>query len=87
MKKQVDENYYRQLQQLQEIDFVLVELNLYLDTHPGDANALRQFNQLAQQREQLARQFEMAFGPLKHFGHSVSRFPWQWIESPWPWQV
>ncbi|MGN7385265.1 CotJB protein [Chlamydia abortus] len=87
MQKTLDEQYYRRLRELQEVDFALVELSLYLDTHPGDQQALQQFNQLAQQRQKLANQFELEYGPLMQFGHSFSRYPWQWVESPWPWQV
>jgi spore coat protein JB len=87
MKPTVSDQYYRQLEELQQVDFALVELNLYLDTHPNDVQALQQFNQLVQQRQQLAYQFETQFGPLLGFGHSFSRFPWQWKETPWPWQV
>lgn len=86
-EKQLDEQYYRKLEELQQLDFALVELTLYLDTHPNDLHALQQFNQLAQQRQQCAFQFEMQYGPLLQYGHSYSRFPWQWSESPWPWQV
>jgi spore coat protein JB len=82
-----DENYRKELEELQKVDFALVELTLYLDTHPTDMQAVQQFNQLAQRRQQLANEFEMKFGPLLQFGHSYSRFPWQWIDSPWPWQV
>jgi spore coat protein JB len=81
------EHYYTRLQELQAVDFVLVELTLYLDTHPLDAQALQQYNQCAHQRQQLCHQFEAEFGPLKHFGHSYSGQPWQWVETPWPWQV
>lgn len=83
----MDEQFYRLLQQLQEIDFVLVELNLYLDTHPNDPQALQQFNQLVQQRWTLAQRYEENYGPLQNLGRSYSRQPWQWIETPWPWQV
>ncbi|WP_239615349.1 spore coat protein CotJB [Cohnella mopanensis] len=82
-----DEDYCNDLLELQTVDFALVELTLYLDTHPTDMQAVQQFNQLAQKRQQIANEFEMKFGPLLQFGHSFSRFPWQWIESPWPWQV
>lgn len=75
------------LKQLQTIDFVLVELNLYLDTHPNDLQALQQYNQFAQQRAQVAREYESIRGPLMNFGHSYSKFPWQWNDTPWPWQV
>jgi spore coat protein JB len=82
-----DEEYRRELEELQKVGFALVELTLYLDTHPMDMQALQQFNQLAQRRQQLAHAFEMKYGPLMQFGHSYSRFPWQWGDTPWPWQV
>lgn len=85
-KTVLDEQYYAKLLELQQVDFALVELTLYLDTHPHDLQALQQYNFLAQQRQGIALQFEIAYGPLLQF-HSFSRFPWQWAESPWPWQV
>jgi spore coat protein JB len=87
MTKKPDEKYYKLLQELQELDFVLVELTLYLDTHPNDLEAIKQFNQFAQKRQQKARAFELEYGPLLQFGHSFSRYPWEWKEAPWPWQV
>ena len=42
--KQVPEEYYQIMEQLQAVDFVLVELTLYLDTHPDDLEAINQFN-------------------------------------------
>jgi len=83
----VDEQFYQLLRRLQELDFVLVELNLYLDTHPHDAQAIEQYNQTAQQRWEVAQEFESRYGPLMNFGHSYSDYPWQWKEAPWPWQV
>lgn len=41
--------YYEMLEQLQVLDFALMELNLYLDTHPEDLRAIEQFNQLTQE--------------------------------------
>ena len=34
--KKLPEEFYPLMEQLQAIDFVLVELTLYLDTHPND---------------------------------------------------
>jgi len=82
-----DQQYYALLQELQAIDFVLVELNLYLDTHPTDVNAIEQFNQLTEKRWMLANEYETLYGPLQNFGRSYSGYPWQWNEEPWPWQV
>ncbi|OMF19243.1 spore coat protein CotJB [Paenibacillus sp. FSL H8-0548] len=83
----LDEEYYKLLHELQAIDFVLVELNLYLDTHPTDVNAIQQYNQFAQVRQQVAHNYESRYGPLKHFGQSLSGVPWSWNDTPWPWQV
>lgn len=87
MNQTANDHYHQLLHQLQETDFVLIELNLYLDTHPTDVGALQQYNQFVQQRWQIAQEFEKCYGPLMHFGHSYSRQPWQWIDTPWPWQV
>lgn len=81
------DEYYEQLEQIQSLDFVLVELTLYLDTHPDDWKAIEQYNQVAQQSKTLKSQFEAQFGPLKHFGESYSRYPWEWMKPPWPWQL
>ncbi|OAB43232.1 spore coat protein CotJB [Paenibacillus glacialis] len=82
-----DEQFYEWLEQLQTVDFALIELNLFLDTHPEDLKSIQQYNQLSQERMRLAHQFQEVYGPLMNFGHAFSRFPWQWSQSPWPWQV
>jgi spore coat protein JB len=87
MNKPLDEQYYRLLGELQAADFVLVELSLYLNTHPEDLQAIQQFNQFAQRRQLLAAQYEKEYGPLLQYGHSFSRYPFDWPDTPWPWQV
>lgn len=87
MPKQLPPEYYQYLEELQAIDFVLVELNLYLNTHPHDFEAIKQFNETAQRSMQLKVEFEKRFGPLMHFGRSYSSYPWSIDDSPWPWQV
>lgn len=87
MRQPMPDQYYKQLYDLQAMDFVLIELTLYLDTHPGDMAALQQYNQFASARMQLCMKFEQEFGPLKAYGQAFTRAPWQWNETPWPWQV
>ncbi|WP_010631640.1 spore coat protein CotJB [Sporolactobacillus vineae] len=86
-RKPMPEQYDTDLKAIQAIDFTLVELTLYLDTHPNDLNALKQFNSTAQKSAELHEAFERRYGPLRQFGQSFSAYPWQWIETPWPWQV
>ncbi|MBB6444730.1 spore coat protein CotJB [Bacillus benzoevorans] len=85
--KQMPPEYYQLLEQLQAIDFVLVDLALYLDTHNDDADAIKQFNHCARERKKLKKLMESKFGPLQQFGNSYSGYPWNWDDSPWPWQV
>jgi spore coat protein JB len=87
MSYKVPKEYYQLMQELQALDFVLVDLTLYLDTHPDDEQALAQFNQFTRRRAALAQQFESRFGALAEFGHSPGGKRWTWNEGPWPWQV
>lgn len=75
------------LQTVQELGFALVELNLYLDTHPDDANALTVFNDLATRYATSRCNYEAQYGPLINFGTSGPASSWAWAQEPWPWQV
>ena len=87
MNKAMPDSYYKLLHELQAVDFVLVELNLYLDTHPDDLDAIKQYNFYAHKKQVLKHQFESEFGSLQSFGQSYSHNPFSWPEAPWPWQV
>ena len=85
--KNLPPEYYQDLEEIQAIDFALVELTLYLDTHPNDQQAMQQFNEYAQQAMQLKRNFETKHGPLQQYGNSYTDGNWSWGTSPWPWQI
>lgn len=74
------------LRDIQELEFSCVELNLYLDNHPDCERALADYNMYTEKLINLKNIFEMKYGPLANFGSSPSRFPWQWVEEPWPWE-
>ena len=76
------------LRRVQEMEFVAVELNLYLDTHPCDEDALNDFNCAAEMLKKYKEKYESEFGPLLNFGFGgPSQNPWQWLEGPWPWEL
>ena len=52
------------LQQINEISFVVNDLNLYLDTNPTDDKALDAFSQAMAQRKQLLDSFAKEYEPL-----------------------
>ncbi|MCF6409287.1 spore coat protein CotJB [Pseudalkalibacillus salsuginis] len=81
------DEFYQWMKQLQEIDFVLVELTLYLDTHPEDYDSIKQFNEFAEKGMRLRQKIEKKYGPLMQYGQSYSGYPWNWDDPPWPWQM
>lgn len=72
------------LMQISQIQFVCIELNLYLDTHPDDDAAMRDYISYARQLKELISMYEMQYGPLLNFGHSDTETG-SWVFSEWPW--
>ena len=72
---------------MQALEFTAVDLNLYLDTHPCDARALADFNQVAAALAQTVAVYEQMYGPLTNFGRSQSCGRWACVEQPWPWET
>jgi spore coat protein JB len=81
----MDLNREKLLEEVMAADFYLVELNLYLDTHPCDQNAINLLNQSIQRARMIRDNYERFYGPLTAL-NSFSKYPYQWIESPWPWE-
>ena len=73
------------LQSLTAVDFYIIDMNLYLNTHPDDRDALAKYNEMVLKAKELRQQYEENYGMLMA-GTSQSKYPWQWAEDPWPWQ-
>jgi spore coat protein JB len=72
---------------IQELSFACVDLNLYLDNHPEDKNAINTYNKFVSQFIQARCAYESKYGPLTNFGYAPSSYPWQWVNQPWPWDL
>lgn len=72
---------------VQELGFACVDLNLYLDNHPEDKNAINTYNKFCTQFAQARCAYESKYGPLTNFGYAPSNYPWQWVNEPWPWDI
>ncbi len=86
MKEKKDLNREELMLKIQELEFAVVDLNLFLDTHPENQQALMDYNMYTSELMKLKKVFEMQYGPLTNFGYAPSQYPWRWIESPWPWE-
>ncbi len=73
------------LKQITALDFVQVDLQLYLNTHPCDGEALAKYNSIAAQACEARAVYERAYGPLS-LGCPTNSCEWDWIDEPWPWE-
>lgn len=75
-------NHAELCKKLAAADFALWDLHLYLDTHPGDLNAVGVCNKLQKNAAMLRAEYEAACGKLTAAdGHGV-----EWLCDPWPWE-
>lgn len=73
------------LRQIATVDFAIVELNLYLDTHPSDQEVNSKLNEYKKQSEELRSKYQNTYGPLTSESAEDNR--WGWIADPWPWNL
>ena len=79
-------NHEQLMRKIQEISFVLVDLNLFLDSHPDNVMALDYFRDMQKAYAQLQAEYELMYGPLTAFDTDTER-GWMWVETPWPWEL
>ena len=67
------------------VDFTLVDLAEFLDTHPTDRRALEYFKHYGQIKKQLCREFSAKYYPLTMTEADCEK-TWTWGEAPLPWE-
>lgn len=72
------------LVELQALEFVVLELGMYLDTHQDDTEAFQLFKQYAAMEKAARAAYESKFGPLTK-GAAANTENYQWLSDPWPW--
>lgn len=73
------------LKEIQEVSFAVVDITLYLDTHPTDAAALAYFRSMRDKRLQLLEEYAEKYGPLLVDSVQNNTY-WDWIDKPFPWE-
>lgn len=69
------------LEQIKCRNFAIVELGLYLNTHPDDDKALCLHRRYSKELKELKDKYQKVYGPLTIY------FPcnkWRWLEEPCP---
>ena len=72
------------MHRLQELDFSIQEVVLYLDAYPDCCEAKSYYRQLVCEREKVAKAYEEQCGPLTAMGNDDAA-EWKWCRTPWPW--
>ena len=70
---------------LMSLNFVMKELNLYLDTHADDTEAFQMMKEVIALSEKCQKEYAAKYGPvmlsdLKNADH------YSWLHDPWPWE-
>ena len=70
---------------VQTTNFAIIELALYLDTHPDSACALETYHDYHKTFKKAVEEYEKRFEPLTIYGMNNDEY-WTWGNEPWPWQ-
>ena len=75
------------MQKLMELDFLAVDMGLFLNTHPDSSEAIAAYNEVIEAADKVRLQYEENFGPLCSFrSYAADPEHWLWERNPWPWQ-
>ncbi|MCI9246905.1 MAG: spore coat protein CotJB [Clostridia bacterium] len=69
--------------QIKCLNFAVIELGLYLDTHHDDQKAICLHREYTKQLKELKDQYQRVYGPLSIYYPCKK---WRWLEGPWPWE-
>lgn len=72
------------MKKLSAYAFAAYDWNLYLDTHPGDAQAIAMFRKMSDKAAELKAEYQEKYGPLTADA-VTDKHRWNWIDNPWPW--
>lgn len=73
----------KMMREIKCLNFAIVDIAEYLDTHPNDRKAICLHREYTNELNELKDKYQRIFGPLTIY------FPcnkWRWLEEPWPWE-
>ena len=73
----------RLMRRISTVDFAIVELHLYLDTHPDSNEMAKKLEEYENKSRVLREEYEAKFGPISLRDSQGNQ--WTWISNPWPW--
>lgn len=75
------------LHEISKIDFAVVEMTLYLDTHPHEHEAIAYLNHYVKLKNQLEKEYSYKYEPLSvSYANESDDNKWLWALAPMPWE-
>lgn len=75
------------LKEISMVDFAIVDLNEYLDTHPDDVDAVAYIKQYITILRRLKEEYASLYGPLTIYDAGFNdNKDWKWARMPLPWE-
>ena len=74
------------LQEINILSFTLIEITLFLDTHPCNQDAMRHFDYYNRIKKEKCSEYSKLYGPLTLNESKGKTQEFQWTMQPWPWE-
>ncbi len=71
---------------LNQIQFAMHDLNLYLDVYPNDKDIINRFTYYKNTYNTLLKQYQDQYGPL-NINSVKDNAPFEWVKDNFPWEV
>lgn len=72
---------------INKVSFAVNDIQLFLDSHPNDSEALAYFHEHSELRNAALKEYSHRFGPLTiDTINDNSSTHWEWIHQKWPWE-
>ena len=65
--------------------FAALEMQLFLDTHKNNKDALKSFREYSEQASKLKAEYEAKYGPITP-NDAYGDLSYEWVNAPWPWE-
>ena len=73
------------LHEINILSFTVIELTLFLDTHPCNQEAMECYQEYKKMRQEAMEEYTRCFGPLQKDNVPENK-KWMWALQPWPWK-
>lgn len=74
------------LRKIQQLNFAMIELGLFLNNQPDCEEALALYDKVKRMYDDMREKYELCYGPLSYEGINTEKDRWSWIAGPWPWE-